>query len=116
MGDQIPRVNRQIAQGRAMGQCERCLTYTLDGDLHHRRPKGLGGSKLLDRHDVANLVYVCRPCHNWAHANPTAATAAGFLVPRSSGIHFTTVPITNFAGNSRFLDNEGRYLEAVADV
>lgn len=116
MADQIPKANRQIVQGRAFGRCERCLAVELCGDLHHRRPKGLGGSKAVDRHDVANLVHLCRSCHRWAHGNPTAAAAAGFLVPRSSGQHFTAVPITNLAGETRFLDNEGQYLKEQADV
>jgi hypothetical protein len=81
MVDQLPKQNRQVVQGRAFGRCERCLQANLCGDLHHRRPKGLGGSKAPDRHDVANLVYVCRFCHSWAHGNPKDAAAAGFLVP-----------------------------------
>jgi hypothetical protein len=116
MADQIPRANRQIVQGRAFGRCERCLTATLCGDLHHRRPKGLGGSKAADRHDVGNLVYVCRSCHAWCHGNPTDAAETGFIVPRSSGTHFTAVPITNLVGQTRFLDNEGQYLKEPLDV
>lgn len=116
MGDQIPKANRQVVQGRAFGRCERCLQATLCGDLHHRRPKGLGGSKAADRHDVANLVHLCRGCHRWAHDNPRDAAAVGFLVPRSSGRHPIEVPITDLAGQTQFLDNEGQYLKEQANV
>jgi hypothetical protein len=116
MGDQIPKANRQIVQGRAFGRCERCLKATLCGHLHHRRPKGLGGSKAPDRHDVSNLVYLCPEDHQWAHGNPMAAAAAGFIVPRSSGNSPLQVPITDLAGQTRFLDNLGQYLAEPVEV
>jgi 5-methylcytosine-specific restriction protein A len=111
MADQIPTANRQLVMGRAFGCCERCLKATLCGHLHHRRPKGLGGSKAPDRHDVSNLVYLCPQDHSWAHGNPTAAAAEGFIVPRSSGNHPLEVPITDLSGQTQFLDNEGQYLQ-----
>ena len=116
MADQIPRPNRQLVQGRAFGRCERCLKPTLSGHHHHRRPKGLGGSRLPDRHDVANLVWLCPEDHRWAHANPRAAAESGFIVPRSSGRHPLEVPITNLAGETKWLDNEGQYLTEAAHV
>lgn len=116
MADQIPKANQQIVQGRAFGRCERCLTATLSGDHHHRRVRGMGGSKAPDRHDPSNLVWLCRSCHNWAHGNPVVATAAGFIVPRSSGTRPLDVPITDLAGHTRYLDNEGQYLKEAADA
>lgn len=115
MVDQIPKANRQIVQGRAFGLCERCLTATLFGDHHHRRVRGMGGSKAADRHDPANLVWLCRPCHDWAHANPKAAAATGFLIPRSSGLSPLSVPITGVLGQVRYLDNSGQYLMEPSD-
>jgi len=116
MRDQIPRANRQIVQGRAFRRCERCLTATLAGHHHHRRPKGLGGSSAADRHDVANLVWLDADCHRWVHDHPKAAAEAGFIVPRSSGRHPLEVPITNLAGETKWLDNEGQYLTEAAHV
>ena len=116
MADQIPKVNRQLVQGRAFGRCERCLEATLCGHLHHRRPKGLGGSKAPDRHDVSNLVYLCPADHSWAHGNPSEAAESGFIVPRSSGNHPLDVPITDLTGQTRYLDNEGQYLKESSDV
>ena len=116
MADQIPKTNRQLVQGRAFGRCERCLKTTLCGHLHHRRPKGLGGSKAPDRHDVSNLVYLCPEDHSWAHGNPLEAIAAGYLVPRSSGLSPLLVPIKDLSGHMRFLDNLGQYLLEPVEV
>lgn len=116
MADRIPTANQQIVQGRAFGRCERCLHATLCGDHHHRRVRGMGGSKAADRHDPSNLVWLCRPCHNWAHGNPLESEAVGFLIPRSSGNHPLDVPITDLSGETRYLDNLGQYLSEPLEV
>lgn len=116
MADQIPIENRQLVQGRAFGRCERCLKATLCGHHHHRRPKGIGGSRLPDRHDVANLVWLDAQCHRWVHDHPADSAESGFIVPRSSGRHPLEVPITDLAGQTRFLDNLGQYLTEPAEV
>lgn len=116
MADRVPTANRQVIMGRAFGRCERCLQATLAGDPHHRRVRGMGGSKAPDRHDPSNLVWVCRPCHDWIHAHPKEAGESGFIIPRSSGNHPLEVPITDLTGQVRFLDNEGQYLKEASDV
>lgn len=110
MADRIPTANRQTVQGRAFGHCERCDRPTVAAHLHHRRPKGLGGSSAPDRHDVSNLVHLCPDCHSWAHGHPKDAAEAGFLVPRSSGQSPLQVPIVDLSGRIRWLDDEGQYL------
>lgn len=116
MADKIPKANRQTVQGRAFGRCERCLRPTLSGHLHHRRPKGLGGSSAPDRHDVSNLVHLCPDCHSWAHSYPNGATENGYLIPRSSGMSPLEVPIIDLADVARWLDNDGQYLRDAPEV
>jgi hypothetical protein len=65
---------------------------------------------------VSNLVYLCPDDHSWAHNNPLAAIAAGYLVPRSSGLSPLMVPIKDMAGQTLFLDNEGQYLREPVEV
>jgi hypothetical protein len=55
--DRIAAATRTLALQRAGGRCELC-----DGpavSVHHRRPKGAGGSSAADRHHVTNLLVVC---------------------------------------------------------
>jgi hypothetical protein len=70
----------------------------------------MGGSSDPTRHNVSNLVLLCTDDHRWAHAYPTDAAEAGFLIPRSSGLSPLEVPIVNLAVRTWFLDNEGQYL------
>ena len=41
-----------------------CLCGRVAADLHHIKPKSLGGT---DHH--SNLIPICRECHDKAHAN-----------------------------------------------
>jgi hypothetical protein len=67
--------------------------------MHHRQRRREGG------HAVSILVWLCRTCHEWAHANPVEATAKGFII--SVFVSDTTkVPIKTFAGWALF-DDEG---------
>lgn len=109
MADQIPTANRQVVVARAEGHCERCGVWGAT-DAHHRRPKGLGGSKRADRHNVENLLLLCRDCHSWAHGKPTESRPVGYLVPRSSGADPAAVPVHLFHG-LMLLMADGTYAE-----
>lgn len=50
-------------------------------DVHEPLTRARGGSIL----DPANALAVCRPCHDWIHANPAEATALGLLRPSGGG-------------------------------
>jgi len=45
-------------------------------DIHEPLTRARGGSIV----DPSNMVVVCRPCHDWIHVNPAAATSVGLLV------------------------------------
>lgn len=67
---------RRVIHERAGGRCERCGTPLVDAfEAHHRKLRSQGG-----RDDVTNLVALDGDCHRWAHENPDAATAAGWIV------------------------------------
>lgn len=57
------------------------LTRGLDFDLHHRRPRGSGGTSLDWVDQAANGVLLSREAHNWVEKNRREARALGFLVP-----------------------------------
>lgn len=110
MTDPIPKIHRQLVMARCGGFCERCGQWPPLIELHHRRPKGLGGSSLPDRHDPSNLAALCTTCHRWAHSYPTAADAEGFLVPRRAGLAPSSVPITHHTGRRLLLHDDTGYV------
>lgn len=65
---------RPIVTRRSQGMCERCGAERAT-DMHHRKLRRHGD------HAPANLVHLCRTCHNWAHGNPAEALLVGFIVP-----------------------------------
>lgn len=79
------------AIARDLGACARCgrhvahLERGIAWSLHHRRPRGSGGSSIAWVEGAANKVVLCGSgttgCHGWVEANRKDARAAGFLVP-----------------------------------
>ena len=70
---------RRLADARDGGKCLRCLAPAVD--VHHRRPKGMGGtSNSYIAFGLANLVSICRECHSWIHAHPEQGYSTGYLV------------------------------------
>lgn len=64
---------------RDEGICRRCSRPATD--CHHRKPKQMGGSSDPERNfGMANLVSLCRTCHNYIHAHPAEAYKDGWLV------------------------------------
>jgi 5-methylcytosine-specific restriction endonuclease McrA len=69
---------REVVFARFGQLCARCGAHRdrVGLDAHHRQLLSRGG-----RDELVNLVGVCRPCHDWCHQNPMAATGLGFIVP-----------------------------------
>ena len=59
-----------------------------DWSLQHRRPRGMGGTRLAEINSPANLLLLCGSattgCHGYVERERAAALHAGWLVPSSS--------------------------------
>jgi hypothetical protein len=85
---EIPALIRRDVLKRDEFQCQRCgrSIYGIRAAIQHRRPRQMGGSKLL--HTMANLVLLCGftedpgTCTRWVEIeHREAAYAEGWLVP-----------------------------------
>ncbi len=95
-----PSVKRAIIDRD--GTCARCERPGTD--IHHRRPRGMGGSGNPDTNRPANGVLLCRPCHSWVEANRADATEQGWLVPQRADP--ALVPVWR-GGSWWLLDGDG---------
>jgi 5-methylcytosine-specific restriction protein A len=88
---------------RAHGVCERC-GQAIRGDysIHHRKPRGMGGTTDPAANSPSNLVLLCGSattpggCHTSVEKFRDAAVATGWIVPRSGNP--ATVPIKRHNG------------------
>lgn len=74
---------------------ERATCQACDGqpatDVHEKLRRSAGGSIT----DDANVLALCRPCHEWVHANPADAIAKGLLLSR----YGDESDVVSFVGN-----------------
>jgi len=79
---------RSIVIDRASWTCEWCggAPPTLGMSVHHRQPRGMGGSRKVHVNAPANLLLLCGSgttgCHGWVESNRRTAVTWGLLVPR----------------------------------
>jgi len=99
----VERAARQLVDLRDGQSCRRCghSTFEKPSSVHHRRPRGAGGSALVDR--ASNLIRLCGDgvfgCHGWVEANRTDAEILGYLIPKLNlGIDPTEVPLFTIDG------------------
>jgi hypothetical protein len=71
----IPDESRRIVEEREQMRCARCNGR--GSEWHHRRSRRVRASH---RHCACNGTLLCATDHRWAHANPEAARAEGFIV------------------------------------
>jgi len=74
--DAVYAKRREQVWKRGNGMCEYC-TMTAMTDVHH-----LAGRVGPDPHRLDNLIGLCRPCHDRAHANPDWARQSGLMRSR----------------------------------
>ena len=102
---------------RAGYRCEACgkllgETRGVDYSIHHRRPRGMGGTHWHGANLAPNLLAVCGSgttgCHGWIETHRTEALAAGWLVSRYQDPSETPVQIGD---KCLLLTNQATYAE-----
>lgn len=79
-GDFTPATRRTILD-RDGAACIVCgAVYGLQ--LHHRRPRGMGGNRTAVTRSAANGITLCLTCHSTAESFRDVALKAGVLVPQ----------------------------------
>ena len=74
---------KDLVRLRDGDRCWGCGAYG-QHDVHHRRGRGSGGtSDPRIGYGLANLILLCRSCHQWAEANFRDARARGLRVRQS---------------------------------
>ena len=74
--------------------------------IHHRMPRGAGGSRMWWINLPSNLVTLCLTCHGEVESHRAHAVADGWLVKRGSDLP-SDVPIRTWRGDYLFLTDEG---------
>lgn len=99
---------REIVQQRAtengLTRCERCGHAAQDLQYHHRRPRGMGGSKRAATNQASNCLLLCGECHLHVEAHRFAAIRYGHLVLQTKDPLATPVLCR---GEWVLLDNDG---------
>lgn len=65
---------RESQEADPMCQVAGCIREA--DDVHEPHTRARGGSAA----DAANMLAVCRPCHDWIHEHPAEAQRRGLLV------------------------------------
>lgn len=72
---------KEAVDKRSANKCERCgLPVRGKGQYHHRRPRGMGGSKNPAVGSAANCLYLHPNCHAFIESYRQKALRSGYLV------------------------------------
>lgn len=79
--------------------------------IHHRRPRGMGGSKRPDTNSPVNLVTVdgsgTTGCHGWLESHRAGAFCNGFLLMQHSDP--AAIPLLLHGNRWVYLTEDGQY-------
>lgn len=95
--------------GRSDDLCERCGVRNGE-QVHHRRPRGAGGTRDPNINATSNLVHVCSPCHFYVEMNRTQSLDEGWLLSRLTSELPCAVPVSMWHGVV-LLDNVGGWVK-----
>lgn len=72
---------RNLIRKRADHRCEICGMRMAYGPIHHRQPRGMGGTRSLEKALCSNGVYIHNTCHLTVESDRSRAILMGWLVP-----------------------------------
>lgn len=87
---QIPAAVRTALAERSGGVCERDACGRA-AHAHHRRPRGMGGSREWATNSLANLLHVSRKCHDHIESYRSESYDKGWLVKQ--GVDPMRIPV-----------------------
>jgi 5-methylcytosine-specific restriction protein A len=90
---------------RDAGRCRRC--GAIGHQIHHRRPRGMGGTSDPLINNPSNLVLLCQPCHAEVESAREQAYDSGWLLRHASLELPSEVPLVDLQGRTFFLTEEG---------
>jgi DNA-binding CsgD family transcriptional regulator len=102
---------QQVVKVRAGMRCEKCGASTkwVGAEIHHRLPRGRGGTSDASINSPANLLNLCKPCHAGIESDREEAKASGWLLPRNNpDIDPSKEPLLCFDGWHTLDDHGGR--------
>lgn len=102
-----------IVRERAAGKCELCGTMCVVAHFHHRRPRGMGGSRSNATGSASNCLMLHPRCHADVESSRERAIGNGWIVP--SGIDPLEVPVKLWHGRF-FLEADGSFSEALGNA
>lgn len=79
----FPPVVRSLIYDRSGGRCEICNEWTSDLQIHHRRPRGMGGSRRPDTNLPSSGLLLCGMDHVRVESHRALAFDNGWLVRQS---------------------------------
>lgn len=114
------RATRRALARRSGDRCELCAAWlrTAGRNVHHRQPRGAGGSTRPEVNVLSALLDLCPACHQTVELNRAWAKDRGLLVPWPSvpalvpaELRYGRVRLDD-AGDWQFVDNHGPKGEA----
>jgi hypothetical protein len=111
------KVSAAVREGvlvRAGWHCEICgiSLMSILYSIHHRTPRGMGGSKVLYLHNASNLLALCGSgttgCHGYVESHREESYLKGWLIVR--GTDPLTVPVLLIHNQEVYLDDDFQYL------
>lgn len=95
---------REKVRWRDRDRCRRCGASTWQ--IHHRKPRGMGGTRDPEANSPESLVLLCGSgttgCHGWVESHRAEARAEGWLVNRHGVQRCEDVPILTQDGWMQF--------------
>jgi 5-methylcytosine-specific restriction protein A len=106
-------VVKALIRDRAEGCCEVCGEWYSAMQHHHRRPRGMGGTRRLDTNTPSGCLLLCGSCHRHVESHRSLAYDNGWLVPQ--GQTPTDVPVLR-RGQLVYLDDLGGFTPVASEA
>jgi 5-methylcytosine-specific restriction protein A len=105
---------RDKIKNRAHGSCEVCgFTIGYSAQIHHRKPRGMGGSRSKQSGSISNGLFIHPKCHAQIESDRNKAMSMGFLIYQ--GDDPCNVPVRLWYG-WHYLNNDGSVTQYQKEV